>query len=420
MSTYRLRNPFWVALSFGLLLSIFCSSVSASSSSSAAAAPSPSAKNDLICHTDNPAECYPKVFSATDEFQVVHDDQDLPPGLHVRMDIYSGTKEAKLFTPDSDDPALEGLPVEQSVVLVDSEVVEDAPRIPQGAPVYEPVGMVKEPQVQNPDFTAALVFLKEHAETAPLEEKHPLDDALVDLEDISHDMYYGKKIIEDADAVKALLCLLTQQDIRRSANRTHGDLDREFLASSILSSSLQNNPPALKELEGQWDTLVEAQCKFHTKPLKDTFFSSLEPQVQVGADEDHLQAMWLRRALPVVGRLLKSDVIRPKFMAADGMKHFLQILLTKGAHWENPKVRVSRIVSDTFLDHNVGAQAGLWPLKPASDPATCKKESSALEEGCWEYHLSQIIQETNAEWAHELLTMLRVARLETGRTRDEL
>ncbi|KAK9773655.1 putative Nucleotide exchange factor SIL1 [Seiridium cardinale] len=416
MPASRSRNPLWVGIFLGLLF-LHVISVSAASSP---ASPSPSAKSDLICHTDNPAECYPKIFSATDEFQVVHDDQDLPSGLHVRMDIWSGKKEAKLHTPGSDDPALEGLPVEQSVVVVDPEIAEDAPRIPQGAPAYEPVGVVKEPQVQNPDFTAALDFLKEHAENAPSDEKHPLDDALVDLEDISHDMYYGKKIVEDVDAVKSLFCLLTQRDPGQTLARDPAD-HRDFLASSILSSALQNNPPALQYLETYWDSLMSLQCASHAKPLGDIFFSSLEPSAQTNSDGASLEALWIRRALPVVGRLLKSDIIRPKFMEADGMRHFLQILLTKGDAWEAPRTRVSWIVSDTFLDTTVGAKTGLWPLKPASDPAICEKDHSMLEEGCWEYHLGQIIQETGgAEWAHELLTMLDTARVGTARVRDEL
>ncbi|ETS87978.1 hypothetical protein PFICI_01806 [Pestalotiopsis fici W106-1] len=409
------RN-FSAFLIFFAFLSCFAYSVSAASSP---AAPSPSAEGELICHTDNPADCYPKVFSATDEFQVVHDDQDLPTGLHVRMDIYSGKKEAKLYTPDSDDPALEGLPVEQSILVVDPEPVEDdVPRIPKGAPIYEPVGAVKEPQVQDPDFTAALDFLKEHAETAPNDQKHPLDDALVDLEDISHDMYYGKKIIEDEDAVKSLFCLLTQHDAagmdREAAEQ------RDFLASSILSSSLQNNPPALRHLENYWENLMDSQCAAHEKPLKDIVFSGLEPSMQTDTDQA-MEAVWTQRLLPVVGRLLKSDTIRPKFMDADGMKHLLQILLKKGDAWKASRARVSRIVSDTFLDATLGARTDLWPLEPVSDAATCEKDSSMLEEGCWEFHLEHIIQETDAEWARDLLAMLSAARSDSGRVvRDEL
>ncbi|KAH6660095.1 hypothetical protein BKA67DRAFT_530211 [Truncatella angustata] len=409
------RSSLRVTFSLALLLCLASSILAASSD----AAPSPSAKSDVICHTDNPADCYPKVFSPTEEFQIVRDDQDLPPGLHVRMDIYSGKKEAKLYTPDADDPALEGLPVERSVVVVDPEVPDDTPQIPAGAPSYDSVGAVKGPQVHNPDFAAALDFLKNNAETAPSPGKHPLDDALVDLEDISHDMYYGKEIMDDEEAVKSLFCLLTQRDAEHSLNRDGAD-HWDLLASSILSSSLQNNPPALLSLESYWDSLMDSQCKSHSKPLKDVFFNGLEPSTPTSDHDDALEALWIRRALPVVGKLLKSSAIRSEFIHDNGMKHFLQILLTKGDVWEAARMRVSRIVSDTFLDETVGAKKGMWPVKPAIDPSNCKKDGSKFDEGCWEYHLGQIIQETNAEWAHDLLAMIDAARLETGHVKDEL
>src|SRR5690606_37699417 len=90
-----------------------------SSTSSPEPSSSPSAEVELICHTDNPADCYPKVFQATDEFQVVRPDQEIPPGLHVRLDINTGLREAKLNVPGEDRPDLEGLPVDSSVVVVE-------------------------------------------------------------------------------------------------------------------------------------------------------------------------------------------------------------------------------------------------------------------------------------------------------------
>ncbi|KAF3015583.1 hypothetical protein E8E14_008162 [Neopestalotiopsis sp. 37M] len=420
-SNSRTFSVFFIFFAF---LSCFAYSVSAASSP---AAPSPAAEGELICHSDNPAECYPKVFSATDEFQVVHDDQDLPPGLHVRMDIYSGKKEAKLYHPDADDDsALEGLPVEQSVLVVDPEPAaeDDVPRIPQGAPVYEAVGAVKEPQVQDPDFVAALEFLKEHAERETWSTTDgvtvPFVDALRDLEDISHDMYYGKKIMEDEDAVKSLFCLLTQRaTVAVPADRGLVE-KRNLLASSTLSSALQNNPPALHHLESYWDSLMEYQCAAYEKPLKDIIFSGLEPSTEIEIDHG-IEAVWIHRLLPVMSRLLKSDTIRPQFMAADGMKHFLQILLKKGDAWAPPRARVSCIVSDTFLDATLGARTDLWPLQPVSDAATCEKDSSRLNEGCWEFHVGQIIQETDAEWARDFLAMLRAARSDSRPVvKDEL
>lgn len=427
MSSNTLRRLFRVALPV-LLLLCFINFAAASSSPPSAAEASPSAKAELICHTDNPAECYPKVFSPTEEFQIVHDDQELPSGLHVRMNIWTGEKEARLNTPMPDDPALEGLPVEQSVVVVDPEPAEEQqPRIPAGAPVYEPVGKVKEPEVQDPDFAAALDYIKKNAETALSDAKNPLDDALVDLEDLSHDMYYGKKIIEDADVVKALLCLLTQRDLQQVKDRPYSER-RDFLASSTLSSSLQNNVPALRDMEANWDSIMNSQCAFHERPLKDILFSDLEGKTRAtdgaSVDEAHM-ATWVRTVVPVVGRLLKSDQIRPQFMESDGMQHLLKILLVGtegGKDWSPVQQRIARIVSDTFLDDTVGAELGLWPLQPVHDASTCQEEATRLDDGCWEHHLRQIIQhrEGDVDWARDLLAMLKSVRPGSDTRKDEL
>jgi nucleotide exchange factor SIL1 len=420
MASYRSRSFVRVALSL-IFLSFFIACVAASSPP-AAAASSPSAETELICHTENPAECYPKIFSATEEFQIVHDDQDLPSGLHVRLDMGTGKKEARLNTPMADDPALEGLPVEQAVLVVDQHgAEEELPLLRPGAPIYEPVGVVKEPLDKNPNFAAALGFLKSHAEKAPSDTGHPLDDALNDLEDVSHDMYYGQKISEDAEALQALFCLLTQRDLEQVKSRGENSR-RDFLASTILVSSIQNNRPALTNVENHWDSVLNKQCAFHQKPLRDIIYKNLEPKSQPGTEDWGHEATWTHSELRVMGRLLKSDVIGPQFLDNDGMKHFLQVLLTKGPEWETARGRVSQYVSDTFLDEDMGARLELWPFQAAaSDKSVCEQESTRLDGGCWDYHLEALVKEkVNSAWAEDLLTMLKQKRPGMSGTKDEL
>lgn len=64
---------------------------------------SPKASTDLICHTAHASECYPKIFQPTEQFKTVHDDQELPPGLHVRLNLQTGVKEARLNVPEGDE-----------------------------------------------------------------------------------------------------------------------------------------------------------------------------------------------------------------------------------------------------------------------------------------------------------------------------
>ncbi|KAK3901587.1 hypothetical protein C8A05DRAFT_34712, partial [Staphylotrichum tortipilum] len=216
-----------------------------SSSSSLSPSPSPPADVELICHTDNPAECYPKIFQPTDEFQVVHPDQDLPLGLHVRLNVNTGTREAKINVPDEAvDASLAGLPVDSSVVIVepdaaDQQQQQQPPPLPPNAPAYDAAGKIKTPKPGaaggNPGeagaFYESLTILKKGLD---------VDAALEMLEDIAHDIYYGLKIVEDRATVHELLCLSTSPSTPPPRAR---------LAALALSSALQNNPKALAELE---------------------------------------------------------------------------------------------------------------------------------------------------------------------------
>ena len=76
--------------------------------------PSPKASTDLICPNDNPSDCYPVLFQPTIRFQKIRPDQSLPPGLHVRLNIQTGEKEARLNVPEEKDIG------EEAVVVIDA------------------------------------------------------------------------------------------------------------------------------------------------------------------------------------------------------------------------------------------------------------------------------------------------------------
>ena len=53
-------------------------------------------EGDIICPDSNPLNCYPKLFAATNEWQVVRESQVIPAGLNVRLDLENMNREAKL------------------------------------------------------------------------------------------------------------------------------------------------------------------------------------------------------------------------------------------------------------------------------------------------------------------------------------
>lgn len=53
-------------------------------------------EKDIVCPDSNPLNCYPKLFVATHEWQVVREGQVIPAGLNVRLDLENMSREAKL------------------------------------------------------------------------------------------------------------------------------------------------------------------------------------------------------------------------------------------------------------------------------------------------------------------------------------
>ncbi|KAI1163646.1 hypothetical protein F5B18DRAFT_304330 [Nemania serpens] len=413
MITSYLRNPGRFVLSLAFLHFVLCSFTSASSPPAA----SPAADTELICHTDNLAECYPKLFSATEDFQVVHDDQDLPPGLHVQLDVHTGKKQAKLYNPDEENPALAGLPVSQEVIVVDPELPQDdGPRIPAGAPAYEPVGMVKAPREKNEEFSQALQTVKKISEGQQTTDTSALDAALHLLDDLSHDMYYGLQVAEDAEAVQSLFCLLFRRDDAEEEGRPFAERV-DFLASSVLSAAVGNNAPALAAIEKSWDGIVGKQCNADAHSIKHELFHRIAPTSEPGTKQEAEESEAIRLYIAVISGLLKSRKIRTEFLDTDGMQSFLRVLLRDGGAWESRKAKVAQVISDTFLDEDFGATLGLWPRKRQVDDSRCAESGpQSLDEECWEHHLVRISQGIGApEWSEHLLSLLRRTPVSSSR-----
>ncbi|KAI1756984.1 hypothetical protein F4782DRAFT_210271 [Xylaria castorea] len=393
---------------FSLVFTYFVFGTFITASSPPAA--SPAAETELICHTDNPAECYPKVFSPTEEFQVVHDDQDLPPGLHVQLDVQTGRKQAKLYNPNEENPALAGLPVNQEVIVVDAKAPqENEPNIPAGAPAYEPVGMVKAPREKNEEFSQALQTIKKSFARRQSIESSALSEALQLLNDLSHDMYYGLQVAEHTESVRSLFCLLFHKDEAEGEERPFAER-ADFLASSILSAAVGNNAPALAAIEKSWHDITEKQCKGGSHSIKYELFHRLAPTSEPGTKQESEEAETTRIYLSVISGLLKSPKIRAEFLESNGMQNFLQVLLRdNGRVWESRQAKVARIVSDTFLDEDFGATSGLWPRKQQVDIGTCTESGPrSLGDECWEHHLKKISQGTGApDWSGQLLSLIK-------------
>ncbi|MCJ1337582.1 hypothetical protein MMC09_002864 [Bachmanniomyces sp. S44760] len=216
-------------------------------SSLRATIPSPQASVDLICHTKHESECYPRIFQPTKFFQTVNDDQELIPGLHIRMNLQTGKKEAKLNEIEDDESEhIAELAVIQSTE--DGEVTDEAGTVDEAIPpelinqlVYQAAhGPIRTP-LSEPGDKASYTSSQVKLLSTQSSDSTTILPALENLEDLSHDIYWGHTLLKDGPTVHKVIGLL-------SANITNAQV--RGAAALLLGTAIQNNPQALSAALG--------------------------------------------------------------------------------------------------------------------------------------------------------------------------
>ena len=382
---------------------------------------SPAADTELICPSDNAAECYPRIFYPTEEFQIIKEGQEIPSGLHVRMNIYTGLKEARLNIPmeGEDDTEAHEIPLDQAVVIVEqpeseAEASEEKPalrdQVPIPPPTYDNAGKIPPPLPVDGDemgtFQTAMLVVKMEA--------RGFDKGLDDLAELSHDLYYGVEIAKDGPVLEKLICLT----LGKGSERIPADeKNRGHKAASILGSSIQNNPTALKEISNFWRLVMYPTCAGElmqgnpqAKLTKQNFVSTLRSRL--GREKDPAT---LKAKVGAISGLLKLPLIRRDFMETSGMELLLAIFLKKGEQFDPVRTKVAQLVMDNFLDESMGAELGIWPKKPVSENKICESKGRMLEDGCWEYHVDQFLKrEPDQQWAQDFRRALQEQRSRWG------
>jgi len=175
-------------------------------------------QQDMICHSGH--ECYSRIFHPTETFQLVYDDQEIPAGLHIRMNFETGAKEAKLVDPS------EVLDENQTAVLIspDGEI----------EPLEEEKVVLENhkpnPWISQDDHSS---FSENIATLTSISLHDPLAlPTLQALEELAHEIDFGIKIAQGR-GMESLLNFLASQDSEIRA-----------MAAMVIGSALQNNAPA--------------------------------------------------------------------------------------------------------------------------------------------------------------------------------
>lgn len=187
---------------------------------------SPIALAKEICHD---TQCYPAIFEPTHEFRVVHDDQSIPPGLYVKINLETGLKEARLLNDDEHN----GEANANDLALVPvGDVIEPIPIAGKhkSAP-FPPTKYLEGTERSN--FQEALAVL--HQESMC---NTRVEQALDSLEDLAHELEFGLKIVRSEESGLERLLHFMQSSAASCRYR----------AALVLGSALQNNENAILSL----------------------------------------------------------------------------------------------------------------------------------------------------------------------------
>ena len=243
----------------GLITAIFLALFySVARSDSPEPAKSPAAHTDLICHTSDASECYPVIFQPTEYFQPIHDDQKIPPGLHIRLDFATRRKEARLNIPEPDSiPKADLVLIDNSAL---SKAEEDQSPSEELSEQYEsPLTQSIYDQSSSPDFTAdifenhdePLHFLPEfsaddygsaisiiHHSDIEKEPKRLLKSLDI-LTEITHSSEWGVTLAKDPLAMQKLFNYIRDSSV---------PLDIRSASTQLVGTAIQNNAEALDAL----------------------------------------------------------------------------------------------------------------------------------------------------------------------------
>ncbi|QRG39367.1 hypothetical protein FDK38_003809 [Candidozyma auris] len=180
-----------------------------------------------ICASDN--DCYPEVFEPTNEWQVVREGQHIPKGLHVRMNMDTNEREAKLLDPNETDGA--------ELVAVDNQEEaheETRKQIEEAlAKFKEQVKTYKRSKVNEGelnDFGSAVAEIMNFDDDLGRAE-----EALNTLSELAHDREFGVRLTQKPDIFEKIHTIALEVNEPRIKETCYG----------ILGASLSNNPEAV-------------------------------------------------------------------------------------------------------------------------------------------------------------------------------
>jgi len=172
-------------------------------------------------------------FEATEEWQIVEDGDTVPPGLHIRMNLETGIKQAKLMGHDDDtNESSQIIVLEQETENKSADIepeIDYSERSFSSRPYVKPNWRIS--RSEHAVFNDAITVLT--SSTAP---ESILVDKLQILEDSAHEIEFGLRLSEPTPLTSLMRLMSTSRN----------ESLRE-LSATVIGSAVQNNAPALEQ-----------------------------------------------------------------------------------------------------------------------------------------------------------------------------
>ena len=303
------------------------------------AVPSPRASTELICPTVHASDCYPSTFQPTEEFQIVKDDQALPPGLHIRMNLATGIKEARLNVPEPEDVHSDLVIVEkpddedrhpETIDDVRDDIVED-----HEIPIHHDQTVLGEPsRLRQPPFEPGEATTFEHSMSQLRNSSATVSDlngALIRLQDLCHSGDWGLKLTKDSNVTQFLVHIFL--DVSQQLSFRSG-------AALLLATAIQNNPEALAAALAHFYNDGWPVDLWPNQPLEAVLLALLH---------EH-SPKFLIRTVFLLSSLCQDQTQLNKFVIEKGLDHLLQVFRAeKGIEPDGDKLRGK--IANFILDH---------------------------------------------------------------------
>lgn len=223
----------------------------------------------IICLSENSADCYPKVFEPKNEWQVVREGQQIPPGLHVRVNLETGLEEARILQKDDSvlaEVVIADVPHENKLDL-NSEAVKQ--KMQDTINEYrERKKAFQKNKVSLLDLTDFDHSVDEVVTFQVGDSTYRLEQALNTLADLSHDIEFGARLSEEPAIFDSMVALADEFLSTKVKVANPTNLRLSELIFRLMGSALRNNPEAINNvLEKQHVSFVDGLFATLTDPV---------------------------------------------------------------------------------------------------------------------------------------------------------